>query len=113
MKKKVFSKPFTQQEAIPDAGIEAAVEVLRSGRMDNLRAAILRAQLPGLKHSCARWNAATGHCITGSRKTRKFSSRHGPSRKPMSAVHCSFASNNSSRTRWPHLFPPARLVVWN
>jgi dTDP-4-amino-4,6-dideoxygalactose transaminase len=33
MKKIVFSKPFTQQEAIPDAGIEAAVEVLRSGRL--------------------------------------------------------------------------------
>jgi dTDP-4-amino-4,6-dideoxygalactose transaminase len=33
MKKTVFSKPFTQQEAIPDAGIEAAVEVLRSGRL--------------------------------------------------------------------------------
>jgi dTDP-4-amino-4,6-dideoxygalactose transaminase len=33
MKKTVFSKPFTQQEAIPEAGIEAAVEVLRSGRL--------------------------------------------------------------------------------
>jgi len=33
MNKTVFSKPFTQQEAIPDAGIEAAVEVLRSGRL--------------------------------------------------------------------------------
>jgi hypothetical protein len=29
MSKTVFSKPFTQQEAIPDAGIE----VLRSGRL--------------------------------------------------------------------------------
>jgi len=27
-----------------------------SGRMDNLRAAILRAQLPGLNQNCARWN---------------------------------------------------------
>ncbi len=27
-----------------------------SGRMDNLRAAILRAQLPGLASQCARWN---------------------------------------------------------
>ena len=33
MKKIVFTKPFTQQEAIPDAGIDAAVEVLRSGRL--------------------------------------------------------------------------------
>jgi dTDP-4-amino-4,6-dideoxygalactose transaminase len=33
MNKTVFCKPFTQQEAIPDAGIEAAVEVLRSGRL--------------------------------------------------------------------------------
>jgi dTDP-4-amino-4,6-dideoxygalactose transaminase len=33
MSKAVFSKPFTQQEAIPDAGIEAAVEMLRSGRL--------------------------------------------------------------------------------
>lgn len=28
-----------------------------SGRMDNLRAAILRAQLPELEHNCERWNA--------------------------------------------------------
>jgi dTDP-4-amino-4,6-dideoxygalactose transaminase len=27
-----------------------------SGRMDNLRATILRAQLPGLEQNCARWN---------------------------------------------------------
>ena len=33
MSKTVFSKPFTQQEAIPEAGIEHAVEVLRSGRL--------------------------------------------------------------------------------
>jgi len=33
MNKTVFSKPFTQQEAIPDAGIEAAAEVMRSGRL--------------------------------------------------------------------------------
>ena len=28
-----FEKPFTQQEPIPDAGIEAAVEILRGGRL--------------------------------------------------------------------------------
>ena len=33
MSKTFFYRPFTQQEAIPDAGIEAAVEVLRSGRL--------------------------------------------------------------------------------
>ena len=33
MTKTVFSKPFTQQESIPEAGIERAVEVLRSGRL--------------------------------------------------------------------------------
>jgi dTDP-4-amino-4,6-dideoxygalactose transaminase len=33
MNKTVFSRPFTQQEAIPDTGIEAAVEILRSGRL--------------------------------------------------------------------------------
>ena len=31
--KKTFHKPFTQQESIPEAGIERAVEVLRSGRL--------------------------------------------------------------------------------
>ena len=30
---KVFSKPFTQQESIPEAGIARAVEVMRSGRL--------------------------------------------------------------------------------
>jgi dTDP-4-amino-4,6-dideoxygalactose transaminase len=33
MTDKHFSKPFTQQEAIPEAGIEKAVEVMRSGRL--------------------------------------------------------------------------------
>ena len=33
MTKSVFSKPFTQQEAIPDSGIEQAIAVLRSGRL--------------------------------------------------------------------------------
>lgn len=30
---KTFNKPFTQQEPIPEAGIERAVEVMRSGRL--------------------------------------------------------------------------------
>jgi len=33
MSNKTFDKPFTQQESIPEAGIERAVEVLRSGRL--------------------------------------------------------------------------------
>ena len=33
MRKPVFSKPFTQQEAIPEDGIEHAIEILRSGRL--------------------------------------------------------------------------------
>ncbi len=33
MTKTVFSKPFTQQEAIPEAGIDAAIEVMRGGRL--------------------------------------------------------------------------------
>ncbi len=33
MTKTVFNKPFTQQEPIPEAGIERAVEVMRSGRL--------------------------------------------------------------------------------
>ena len=33
MTKSVFSKPFTQQEAIPETGIERAVEVMRGGRL--------------------------------------------------------------------------------
>jgi len=33
MIKETFSKPFTQQESIPEAGIDAAIEVLRGGRL--------------------------------------------------------------------------------
>ena len=35
---KHFSKSFTQQEAIPDAGIEAAIAVMRSGRLHRYNA---------------------------------------------------------------------------
>ncbi|MGB1257165.1 MAG: DegT/DnrJ/EryC1/StrS family aminotransferase [Thiolinea sp.] len=30
---KVFTKPFTQQESIPEAGIQRAIEVMRTGRL--------------------------------------------------------------------------------
>ncbi len=33
MTKLTFKKPFTQQESIPEAGIERAIEVMRSGRL--------------------------------------------------------------------------------
>ena len=33
MTEAVFTKPFTQQEAIPDAGVDRAVEIMKSGRM--------------------------------------------------------------------------------
>jgi len=33
MKKSVFGKPFTQQEAIPESGIEAALQIMRTGRL--------------------------------------------------------------------------------
>ena len=33
MTEAVFTKPFTQQEAIPDAGIDRAVEIMKSGRL--------------------------------------------------------------------------------
>ena len=29
----IFDKPFTQQESIPEHGIERAVEIMRSGRL--------------------------------------------------------------------------------
>ena len=33
MTTQVFSKPFTQQEAIPEAGIARAVEIMKTGRL--------------------------------------------------------------------------------
>jgi hypothetical protein len=33
LSQKTFDKPFTQQESIPEAGIERAVEVMRPGRL--------------------------------------------------------------------------------
>ena len=33
MTKPVFSKPFTQQEAIPEAGIARAIEIMKTGRL--------------------------------------------------------------------------------
>ena len=33
MTQTIFSKPFTQQEAIPEVGIKRAVEIMKSGRL--------------------------------------------------------------------------------
>ena len=51
---------FERHEARPELDTFADIKLDTpnySGRMDNLRAAILRAQLPGLEANCARWNA--------------------------------------------------------
>ncbi len=63
MSKTVFEKPFTQQEAIPAAGIEHAVEVLRSGRLHRYNT------LPGetseaalLEREYAQWQGAK-YCL--------------------------------------------------
>lgn len=50
---------YERHGTLPPAEVFARVRLETpnySGRMDNLRAAILRAQLPGLEHNCARWN---------------------------------------------------------
>ncbi len=63
MSKTVFDKPFTQQEPIPEAGIEQAVEVLRSGRLHRYNS------LPGesseaalLEREYAEWQGAK-YCL--------------------------------------------------
>ena len=63
MSKTVFDKPFTQQESIPQAGIEQAVEVLRSGRLHRYNS------LPGetseaalLEREYAEWQGAK-YCL--------------------------------------------------
>lgn len=51
---------FERHTAGPDAGVFANIKLETpncSGRMDNLRAAILRPQLRNLKSQCAAWNA--------------------------------------------------------
>ena len=50
---------FERNGTLPDPQLFADIKLDTpnySGRMDNLRAAILRAQLPGLEDSCRRWN---------------------------------------------------------
>ena len=50
---------FERHDAAPDVSVFADIKLDTpnySGRMDNLRAAILRAQLPHLDENCRRWN---------------------------------------------------------
>ena len=50
---------YPRHGTLPDLGIFDEIRLDTpnySGRMDNLRAAILRAQLPDLEKNCARWN---------------------------------------------------------
>ncbi len=50
---------FERHDAAPDISVFAEIKLDTpnySGRMDNLRAAILRAQLPLLDENCQRWN---------------------------------------------------------
>ena len=51
---------FERHGAAPDKAVFDEIRLDTpnySGRMDNLRAAILRSQLPGLEEHCERWNA--------------------------------------------------------
>jgi dTDP-4-amino-4,6-dideoxygalactose transaminase len=51
---------YERHGAVPDAAVFADIRLDTpnySGRMDNLRAALLRAQLPHLDENCRRWNA--------------------------------------------------------
>jgi dTDP-4-amino-4,6-dideoxygalactose transaminase len=63
MTKPVFSKPFTQQEAIPEAGIARAIEIMKTGRLHRYNL------LPGeageaaaLEMEYAKWQGAD-YCI--------------------------------------------------
>ena len=49
-----------------------------SGRLDNLRAAILRAQLPLLKNNCERWNELYAAAESGLKKINSIEIPHRP-----------------------------------
>ncbi len=59
---------YERHGAAPDAAVFKDIRLDTpnySGRMDNLRAALLRAQLPLLDQNCARWNALYRAAETG------------------------------------------------
>ncbi|MDG1029719.1 MAG: aminotransferase class I/II-fold pyridoxal phosphate-dependent enzyme [Alphaproteobacteria bacterium] len=63
MRKHVFTKPFTQQESIPEAGIERAVEIMRSGRLHRYNLAVDEAsEASCLEREYAIWQGAD-YCL--------------------------------------------------
>jgi len=63
MSKHVFTKPFTQQESIPEAGIERAVEIMRSGRLHRYNLAVDEAsEASCLEREYAIWQGAD-YCL--------------------------------------------------
>jgi len=71
---KTFDKPFTQQESIPEAGIERAVAVMRSGRLhrynvidgETSESALLESEFAAYMGQ-AYCLACASHCAQGSR----------------------------------------------
>ena len=60
---RVFSKPFTQQEAIPDAGIQQAIEILKHGRLHRYNVAAGEAsEVSLLEQEYASWQGSR-YCI--------------------------------------------------
>ena len=63
MTKPVFSKPFTQQEAIPEAGIARAVEIMKTGRLHRYNLLPDEAgEAAALEMEYAKWQGAD-YCI--------------------------------------------------
>ena len=63
MTKQVFSKPFTQQEAIPEAGIARAVEIMKTGRLHRYNLLPDEAgEAAALEMEYAKWQGAD-YCI--------------------------------------------------
>ena len=64
MTKPVFSKPFTQQEAIPEAGIARAVEIMKTGRLHRYNLLPDEAgEAAALEMEYAKWQGAD-YCIS-------------------------------------------------
>ena len=60
---RVFTKPFTQQEAIPDAGIQQAIEILKHGRLHRYNVAAGEAsEVSLLEQEYASWQGSR-YCI--------------------------------------------------
>ncbi|MEL6680735.1 MAG: aminotransferase class I/II-fold pyridoxal phosphate-dependent enzyme [Pseudomonadota bacterium] len=59
---RIFDKPFTRQEAIPEAGIRAAVEVMRTGALHRYGWPDGEGPAAALERRFAAWQGAT-HCL--------------------------------------------------